>query len=384
MGFARGRRRSFVSASAQASELACRTHGDVGPSRMLPSSIEVPTAAGVGSARGRCVLAVLASALSSLHAGSARGDDEARARWVYDAPPECPSSKEVDLALRARVAASTLESDPRNVVITISREGEWFVGRLTFVGEVGERVVRERTCPEAVGALVLFTAIALDPASSSGSDASPVTAPSTVAPSPPAPALVHPPRPELVGPTVTSGRRRPATIGLAAGAAVASGPVPGPAQVFSIAGTLQQPFTETLGAGVRLGASASHGDKAVGSGRLEALLLAGTAELTPTIAWRSFRFAGGPVLTLGRLSATGKDVLAAQQTAALWVDVGVVARAGVGFGILRFELYSIGAAPLTPRTYLLVRPDGERAVHSTPPLVLTVGGGVVVELGRGI
>jgi hypothetical protein len=154
--------------------------------------------------------------------------------------------------------------------------------------------------------------------------------------------------------------------------------------VLTIAAALHQPFTPDRGVAVRLGVKAARGAKLVSSGRLDAYLVAGHAELTPTITWRSLTFAGGPALTLGALSATGQDIAAAQRSNALWADVGAVLRAALSVAAVRFEAYAAGAAALTPRTYMLRRPVGERSVHETPPFLVTIGAEVVIELGHGL
>lgn len=317
-------------------------------------------------------------------AGPAHGEEQPRARWVYEAPPGCPSQAEIDRALRTRVPASALESDPRTFVIRIDEHDGSFVGRLTFSNDVGERVVEERTCEEVVDALVVFTTIALDPSRSpvQTGDAA-AASPSPSPPPPVAPSSTGPLR-SRPAPKPPPRRRLPATLGFAAGAGITSGPVPAPAPVFTLGATVRQPFSAERGVMLRLGAKATRGEKDVSSGRLDAYLVAGQLEVAPTITWRSLSFSGGPGVTLGVLSATGQDISAARQSSAFWADVGAVLRAGVSVGGLRFEGYASGAAALTPRTYMLQRPLGEREVHATSPFLVAVGGEIAIELGRGL
>ena len=317
--------------------------------------------------------------------GRARAEDVGRSPWVYAAPAECPSPAELERALRARVAQTALERDPRTFVIEISKKDGAFLGRLTFSDDVGERVVEERTCAEVVEALVVFTAIALDPSRSS---TEPNDRPAASLPPPPAPPVVteQPPpvrRPELRTQPARQ-RRLPAMLGFSAGAGVTSGPVPGLAPVFTIGVGLHQPFSAERGIAARIGVMATRGEKEVSTGRLDAHLVAGHVEVAPTIAWRAFSFSGGPAFTIGALSATGQGISAARQTNALWADVGAVLRAGLRAGVLRFEPYVIGAAALTPRTYMVQRPVGEREVHATPAFLVTTGAELVIELGRGL
>ncbi|OJY16924.1 MAG: hypothetical protein BGO98_12135 [Myxococcales bacterium 68-20] len=315
-------------------------------------------------------------------AGPAHGEEQSHARWVYEAPRGCPSQMEVDRALRARVPASALESDPRTFVIQIEEHDGSFVGRLTFSNDVGERVVEERTCEEVVDALLVFTTIALDPSRSPVQTGN--AAPAPPSPSRPPPVAPSSPGPRSEAPKPPPRRRLPATLGFGAGAGITSGPVPAPAPVFTLGATFRQPFSAERGVMLRLGAKATRGEKDVSSGRLDAYLVAGQVEVAPTITWRSLSFSGGPGVTLGVLSATGQDISAARQSSAFWADVGAVLRAGVSVGGIRFEGYASGAAALTPRTYMLQRPFGEREVHATSPFLVAVGGELAIELGRGL
>ena len=338
------------------------------------------------SSRRRGLLAVSAWTAAVITAGAAQGAEQST-RWVYEAPPECPSSLDVERALRARIPAVALESDPRTFVIQITREDRAFVGRLAFSNDGGERVVEEGTCEEVVEALVVFTAIALDPSRSTDEAhaAPPALTPPAAAlgPAPasssPARRSSEPPRPE----PPPSGRL-PATIGFGAGGGVTSGPVPALAPVFTLGAGIHQPFSPERGLGVRAGVKASRGEKEVSSGRLDAYLVAGQLEVAPTFTWNAFVFSGGPAVTLGVISATGQGISAARQSSAFWADVGALLRAGVRGGGLRFEVFASGAAALTPRSYMVQRPGGEREVHATPPLLVTMGAEGVIELGRGL
>jgi hypothetical protein len=302
---------------------------------------------------------------------------DASPRWVYSAPAGCPTSSEVDDALRERIPATAVGTDPRTFVIEVRRTGSSFEGRLTFSDDVGERVVQEPTCTAVVQALIVFTAVALDP---SGAPESPE--PQRVEPPATPPRTTRSPaaEPEKATPTA----RRPARLGFGAGAGVTSGPVPAPSPLFAVNASIHQPFGNDRGLGARLGVKATSGEKDVSRGRLDTYLVAAHAEVGSTIDWRSLTFGLGPALTVGALSATGQDLDAARKSTALWVDIGAILRAGVRTGGLRFEVYGAMAAALTPRTYMLQRPVGERVVHETPPFLLTIGGEIVIELGRGL
>ncbi|MBX3198709.1 MAG: hypothetical protein KF894_11285 [Labilithrix sp.] len=326
----------------------------------------------------RLALTVALGALA-LPAGAARAGEAPPERWTYDAPPGCPPHAEVDAKLRARVPADALERDPRRFIITVSRDAGAFVGRLTVSDDESERVVQEESCEAAVEALVVFTAIALDPRSAASPREDDATAEAPAEPPPPvAPSHARERSPAVAPPRA----RQPATVRFAAGAGIANGPVPGPAPVFLVAGELHQPFTASRGLAMRLGAHASYGDRDTRPGTLDARLVAGHAELTPTVSWRSLSLSGGPALTLGELSARGRGFTEARQTSAFWADVGAVARAAIDVGILRFEAHASGALALTPRTYALERSVGERTLHDTPPVILTFGAALAVELGR--
>ena len=353
---------------------------------------------GRAPSRGHALLASIACAASLCGTGRTRAGEPPPTRWVYEAPHACPSPAELERALRARIPVTALERDRRTFVIQIAQRNGSFVGRLTFSDDVGERVVEERTCEAVVEALVVFTAIALDPshmpAEARDDLAAPPPAPDPPAPEAPAP---EPPAPEprrsppsppptrrAESPNERSRGRLPAMLGFGAGAGVTSGPVPGLAPVFTLGIGLHQPFSAERGIAVRVGMKAAHGEKEVSTGRLDAYLVAGQLDVAPTFTWRSLSIAAGPALTLGALSATGQDISAARHSNAFWADVGARLRAGVRAGALRFEAYADGAAALTPRTYMVRRPVGEREVHATPPLLVTVGGELVIELGQGL
>lgn len=334
------------------------------------------------STRRRRVLGVAICALVSLGGVPAAAQVTPKPRWVYTAPAGCPSAGELEAALRARIPAASLEGDPRTFVIEVSRRGGLFEGSLTFSDDEGERVVQEPTCEAVVQALVLFTAIAFDPSMAPRADA-PATAPPDPVVAPPAQAPPPPVRRTEAAPHPPRGRL-PATLGFGAGGGVTNGPVPGLAPVFTVSAMVHQPLTPERGIAVRAGAKATRGEREISTGRLEANLVAGHVELTPTIAWRSLSLAGGAALAMGSLTATGQDITAARTTNAFWADVGGVLRSAVRTGGMRFEAYAVGAAPLTPRTYMLQRPIGERAVHSTPPFLVTIGAEIVFELGQGL
>lgn len=321
-------------------------------------------------------------ALVSLGGLPAAAQEMPRPRWVYTAPAGCPSSSELEAALRARIPAASLEGDPRTFVIEVSRSGGLFEGRLAFSDDEGERVVQEPTCEAVVQALVLFTAIAFDPSVSPRVQAPPPAPPAPV-PAPPAPAAPRAVRRTDAVPPAPR-RRPPATLAFGAGGGVTNGPVPGLAPVFTASAVLHQPLSAERGLAVRAGAKVTQGESEVSSGRLEANLVAGYIELTPTVAWRSLSIAGGPALAMGSLTGTGQDIAAARTTNAFWADVGGVLRGAVRTGGIGFEAYAVGAVALTPRTYMLQRPIGERAVHTTPPFLVTIGAEIVFELGRGL
>ncbi len=330
----------------------------------------------------RGLLAWIAFAACSLPAGRAHAEEAPRVRWVYEAPRECPSSAELEQTLRARVAATALESDPRTFVIQIAQTNGAFVGRLAFSDDAGERVVEERSCADVVEALVVFTAIALDPSRRPAETPEAPPAPDLPPHEPPPSSPSPPPVPLRESPMPPVRGRLPATMGFGAGAGVTSGPVPALAPVFTLGVGLHQPFSPEQGIALRLGVKATRGEKDVSTGRLDASLVAGQIEAAPTFTWRSLSFSGGPALTLGALSAVGQGISATRRTNAFWADVGVVLRGGVRTGGLRFEVYAAGGAALTPRSYLVQRPAGEREVHATPPLFVTIGSEIVIELGR--
>lgn len=87
---------------------------------------------------------------------------------TYLAPPECPSRKAFVEQLEARRVGVSLTDDPlstRRVSVTVVAEAGQFVGRLQFDDDAGTaamRSVQAGHCEEAVSAMALVTALALE------------------------------------------------------------------------------------------------------------------------------------------------------------------------------------------------------------------------------
>lgn len=139
-------------------------------------------------------------------------------KLTYVAPPECPTRGELleDLGRRVNPAWQT-GADPRSFVVRIQRlhDGS-FSGTLEVTRserETEEREFEAETCDAVSSALVVFVAIALDPASSRTEHESPFEPSVELAPEPSmtprAPSRESTPRPTPVSPQL---RRRPGDV----------------------------------------------------------------------------------------------------------------------------------------------------------------------------
>ncbi|AKU97817.1 hypothetical protein AKJ09_04481 [Labilithrix luteola] len=129
--------------------------------------------------------------------GEARADAPAAELHLgYEAPAGCPTRSDFLAALSPRIQASWVEgADTRSFDVRIRREGNAFVGRLV-IGEPDQppntREIRGATCKAVTMSLVVFVAIALDPATAPRAE-EPEVKPQEPAEPPPSP--LPPPAP---------------------------------------------------------------------------------------------------------------------------------------------------------------------------------------------
>ncbi|MCK6532778.1 MAG: hypothetical protein L6Q84_07375 [Polyangiaceae bacterium] len=141
--------------------------------------------------RGLALLLVLAAAVGWV--GAARADDVS-VRLEYEAPEGCPTAadfqREVETRLdRGRIAGSTDLARTYRVKVTQGDPGT--MATLDFTDHDGARAVRDvtgATCSEAVSAIALVTALAIEARVAKDGAQAP-------APSPPKPEPEAPPRP---------------------------------------------------------------------------------------------------------------------------------------------------------------------------------------------
>jgi len=130
-------------------------------------------------------------ALALVGASEARAEDSAsRLHLTYEAPSGCPSRRDFLVSLSPRIQESWVDgSDTRSFDVRVVREAKAFVGHLVIRQpgrEPNLREIRSGACKAVTAALVVFVAIALDPASESDATEPSVEAPSaeTAAPQP--------------------------------------------------------------------------------------------------------------------------------------------------------------------------------------------------------
>lgn len=103
--------------------------------------------------------------VSLLVAAPARAEPGAQTTFAYDAPAECPGRDEFSALVWARTKAWPTPTTPFAVAVTIQRDAEGLVGRVTFerAGQSTPRELRAAGCAELAEALSLIVAILVDP-----------------------------------------------------------------------------------------------------------------------------------------------------------------------------------------------------------------------------
>ncbi|MDF2695949.1 MAG: hypothetical protein K0S65_4332 [Labilithrix sp.] len=174
------------------------------------------------SQRG-AIAALVLGAPVVVHSSQARADTPAsRLQLSYEAPAGCPSRRDFVASLSPRIQASWIDgSDTRSFDVRVVREGGTFAGQLVIRQQgraPNTREIRGGSCKAVTMSLVVFVAIALDPASEA--PASDEAEPTAEAESPPAvettrPPGEVPPRPRESSPPVSRMRppaRRPPSV----------------------------------------------------------------------------------------------------------------------------------------------------------------------------
>jgi hypothetical protein len=149
------------------------------------------------SHRARWQLAGALALLATFVAAPALAEPAAERTFAYDAPAECPSRVEFSALVGARTKAWPASTSPFAVAVTIQKEPDALVGRVTFerAGQSTPRELRAASCAELAEALSLIVAILVDP---QAQDPPPPPSSKPLPPPPssvPVPAAAPPPRP---------------------------------------------------------------------------------------------------------------------------------------------------------------------------------------------
>jgi hypothetical protein len=142
-------------------------------------------------------------------------DPASHLRLSYEAPRGCASQSEFRTALSSRVQSSWLEGeDSRSFDVRVARADSGFVGRLV-IRQPGRspntREIHGSTCKGVTAALVVFVAIALDPASESPTGTAPdeTSLPDESSETESAPASTDAPPPAALPPRARRPKRPP-------------------------------------------------------------------------------------------------------------------------------------------------------------------------------
>jgi hypothetical protein len=262
-------------------------------------------------------------------------------RITYDAPAECPAESDAIARLNERAPVTRVASGPvRTFALAITRDAEGFHGELAVHRGDDAPAVRDVTaasCDDAVTALVLVAALAIEERT-------------------PAPAIVAPPPPPAPVHTATPWR-------FAAGAGVA----------------LYTGMTPSARLGVPLYLDARRGHL-----ELRATFDTTTSDdlQTASFRWTEGRVEGCPYAwTLGRidlapcagvqigaLTGTGMMLTQASSTTRPWLAPEAAGRIGVRLGRFELEAEGTAALPLVRDLYYI---GPMTTVHQVP--VLTYG-----------
>ncbi len=136
-------------------------------------------------------------------------------RVTYEAPETCPSRELLYDAIQARTARfelSNAEDAPEQFEITITDEGQRFVGQLTARTQVRAsetREVRARSCEEVAETFALVIAVAIDPDARLTRKPSPASQPESPPPQPEAPKPIPAPATAAVAPSLVARGAQP-------------------------------------------------------------------------------------------------------------------------------------------------------------------------------
>ncbi len=340
---------------------------------------------GRSSRHGRCggallVACVVAAELLSGSAWAAASEPPAGIHLSYEAAPGCPTRKELLEELGRRVDPGWRSGfDRRRFVVRIERAADrGFAGRLevTRDGRAPEtRELRAETCRAVSAALVVFIAIALDPASDPQPEPAPETPPSP--PPPPAPSVppARPPAPEQRGdrPSFVPRRREPAWK-WSSGVTLAYLHAPNAAWGARVEGELARRIADLpIAPALRLSWGFAGFDTRLSTGgeasfAFETGRAHGCARVT--LAGTPFTFAPCIGLEIGTLTATSRNIPQVGHTSTPWSAMSGAVR-GSWFVLpwLSLDAEIGGLVPFTRTTFGLTEPI--RIVYRAPSILFS-------------
>jgi len=325
-------------------------------------------------------LAVASVAAATLTARRAGADDGFDARIEYHAPAPCLS----DAALVAKVTERVprfrrTETATRRFTLDVTATDGGFRGRLTTFDPLGARAEREvsaASCDDAVGALVLVLALAVDPSALFVAPVAPSNDPSPPAPIvPDAPSVSAPSVATTPGsgagerPPVAPAHDEPAAWAVGGGAIVARGQADAAlagAALFVERGFAWGRFRPVFRAGVAR--TWSDTIEIAGSGAARFTWTVGSLDGCP-VELASGRWTLTPCVRVdaGVLAGSGSNIAHPRDDAKAWLDAGAVLRGAWTFA--RPVFVGIEAGGLVP----LLRPrfhfDAPEVTVSTPAAV---------------
>lgn len=330
------------------------------------------------SAIARALARALAFALAvALAVAGTTGERAAQAQpagggvaVTYQAPEgTCPGESE--LLARVRARAPDAPRTPRRFAVTIARDGERFVGRVSAPPAV-ERAVSAASCAELVDALALVIVFAVEqPPNAAGPP--PATPPPAPSPEPATASVAQPPPPVRVA------------LGAHGGVASAIAPITAPFVAVHVdVGPLAR-FGPSLRAGGRYARSASvdgpSGAQAAfasATAFVEGCPLRLPAPGATSAATSTLGLVPCAVLRGGVLTGVGSGFATAQSASTPWLDAAVAARLEALLGArIRLEIEGQVLFPFTRKRFLF---DPDQVVFSVPAVGVSGEAGLSMSI----
>jgi hypothetical protein len=296
----------------------------------------------------------------------------------YDVPSECPGADWFESRVRFRTSLAEFASKGTPLAVAVKHDADGYHARLESSDASGnklERAVEGETCEEAIDALALVTALAIDPNAKLTVVEAPTSASASasVAPPPKSP----PTDVSIAAPPITSDAPAWSTnVGASLDAVTAIAPT------LSAGGDafveVDSRSSAALAPSFRL--AARYVTTAVGSSTREADFARATlhADACPLRIGDDVGLSARTCVTsdVGLLHVRGVDVANPASANRFWLDVGVLLRARWSVTSYFVEASAGLFAPLTKDTYVFTTP--RIVVHEIPSFagIFSLGGGV--------